>query len=90
MGLNYAEHLPPALLRCCYTGVGLFYSEFMLNAALFHYCVGRKAGFYLSIYRDMAFCDGAVPNIVIAFSVPDIIAAVLLQEESDFLLILRH
>jgi hypothetical protein len=53
------------LKRGRFTGKNL---KFMVYAALPHNRVGNMTGFYLTVYREILFRMGAVPNIMVAFT----------------------
>lgn len=69
---------------------GGFLFEFMRDTALLHDGICRIARFYLSIHSEMPLCDWAIPDIMIAFSVPDKGAAMRTEHFAHFLFIPCH
>ena len=57
-------------------GGSLFSAKAVVEAALFHNGVGSVAGFDFPIHGEMPPSDRAVPNIMVAFAMPDKSAAV--------------
>jgi hypothetical protein len=49
----------------------------IVNAGPFHYPIGNMAGINLAIDGNWEFCNRAKPNVVIAFSVPIKVTAML-------------
>lgn len=60
------------------------------NARLFHDLVRRETGFYLSVNGKIPLGNGAVPNVVVALSVPDKSAAVFGKDLPHLLFIFCH
>lgn len=44
-------------------------SELFWNSGLFQHSVGRMTGFDVGVHREMAFCDRAEPDFMVAHSV---------------------
>jgi hypothetical protein len=66
------------------------FSEFLANASLLQDRIRRVAGLDLPVDREVPFGDRAVPNIVIAFAVPNKRAARFLQKITDRMLKTWH
>ena len=62
----------------------------LFDSALLHDLIGCKAGFDFAVYRYVCVCDRAVPDIMVAFPMPDKIAAVFLEFFPNDLLIFSH
>lgn len=65
-------------------------SKPVVNAALLHDLVGCMSRFDFSVNSDIGIGDRAEPDVVMALAMTDKIAAVQLQNITDFLLIFSH
>ena len=64
--------------------------ESKFNSCLFYNRVCRKTGFYLSIDSEVSIGNGAEPNVVVSFSMPNKRAVVFRKNFSHFFFIFRH
>ena len=62
----------------------------MVDTCLSHDGVCYMTGFYLAVYREILFCQRAVPYVMIAFTVSHESAAILHEDIPHFLLKPRH
>jgi hypothetical protein len=65
-------------------------SKTVIYTALFQYGIGGVTRLDFAVNRDVAFCDGAMPNIVISLASPDKTASVLSKDIAHLFFVFRH